>query len=83
MSNRDKHRSEFLTILNAQDCGAKLARFEDWAACHDPKDVRDAIKTDDRPALIMPLRIPSAPDKKIESPGVACAKEKGGRRAFV
>jgi len=64
MSNRDKRRSEFLTILNARDCGAKLARFEDWAACHDPKDVRDVVKTDDRPVLIMPIRIPGAPDKK-------------------
>ena len=65
MSKPDKLKREFLAIiLNDRDCGAKLARFQDWAACHEPKDVREAVRTDDDRVLIMTARIPEGSDTK-------------------
>lgn len=58
MKKLGKLEVELLAILSTSDCGAKLTRFEDWAACHDLKDVRDLVRTDGRRVLIMSVRIP-------------------------
>src|SRR4051794_32088267 len=35
--------SEFLKILTDRDCGGKLSRFEDWAACRSRRDVERTL----------------------------------------
>ena len=43
MTKAERIRKEFLEILDTPDSGAKLARFENWAATQNPEDVKHAL----------------------------------------